>query len=498
MHPQHQQQQRSSFYRANRPGNLNIVEINESLNQVQIQHSPLINTAQQQQQVQQQQQQMLMPPSSPYMNQNYSMTKVHQSPLLGPPLLPPPSNQSTYNMTMSAPNQQSNYIPPPISPAAHFNQKLQQQLQPSSPSYIVPTSTPNATKPVNNFQPPYSPSYSAPNSQTPGHQHIYNTNTNASAKAYEQQTYTPNYSPIQSSANLINKQTQFFNFDLPNISSNNTNSTTSNNNGVQSTIPQSPRVLNTTNSTSTNIYSVQQNKLASNSTNLNQGQTNAVVTNTGASVMNSNRYTNGTYSNPSNFASNTSGTTNSNIYQFQHNYHKMPSTPQSAIPITNTNNHLFTHTNHHSLSVPNSPLINNNNMNNTNASMFQFNLPAQQNLQASLQQDTTPSVLKFRDNDSFDKQPQQQQDKLDASYEDADVDEVEGEEEDDEDDDETTNQMIEETKSKQYGENEIEMVEQVLNDMMQKEESIKDNISSNSVDSTNCEINNASKTETYK
>ena len=90
---------------------------------------------------------------------------------------------------------------------------------------------------------------------------------------------------------------------------------------------------------------------------------------------------NGNYHHQSNFVN------NGNVYQFQNNYHKMPSTPQSAIPMSTNTNNLYVTNHNHSLSVPNSPLVNNNN----NNSIFQFNMSIQQSLQ-----DTTPSVLKTR------------------------------------------------------------------------------------------------------
>jgi len=506
-HSQHQQQ-RSSFFRANRPGNLNIVEVNESMNQVQqIQQSPLINSQHQQQQ------QLLMPPSSPYMNQNYMTNQnkiINQSPL-GPPLLPPPhtptqSTSYSNHITVSTPNQQQSqqnkYNMPSISPVPHH---LIQQ-QPSSPSYIVQTNN-------NNYQPQYSPSYTtsttnnnninSSNSQS-SNLHLYNNNS----QSYDQQqTYTPNYSPCQSSANIVNKQSQYFNFDLSNInniSSNNnstaptatstTTTTTINNNSNSNSmsVPQSPRLFNANNNNNSinNMYSgtsITSNNL-SQGTRYSQQQYNTTTTNTN---KNSN---NGTVSSVNNGVA---GVIGSQLYQFQHNYHKMPSTPQSAIPISSNNNQMFNYSNHHSLSVPNSPIISNNNNMNQN-SMFHFNnVPAQQHMQSSLLQDSTPSVLKFK----ADEEPQfntayQNEKMLNTSYEfETNIDENDTDqvvhEDDDEEDDEINGDTIEDVnaiKEKTYGENEIEMVEQVLN-AIQKEESIKDTLSSNSVDSAtgNCE-----------
>jgi hypothetical protein len=448
MHQQQDQQQRSTFYRANRPGNLNIIDINE--NQLQIQHSPLI---QQHQQLQQQQQMLMPPSSSPYLNQNY---KVHQS-----PLAPPPIPYSSNHMLTSTPNQQSNYVPqslaPPISPAAiNSNNNANNTHYPTSPSYnIVNKQQQKYQQQQQQQQPQYSPSYTT-----------NNTNNTNPQTPYAAASYTPNYSPCQSSANIVNKQTQYFNFDASNINNNN------NNNNIQSIPQQSPRLFNSNsnnNTNSTNITSANNNG----STNLyhqsNQGTTSRYT-------QQQQKLQNGNYHHQSNFGN------NGNVYQFQNNYHKMPSTPQSAIPMSSTStNNLYVNHNH-SLSVPNSPLVNNNNSNNNSNSIFQFNMSIQQSLQ-----DTTPSVLKTRQYIENQQQQQQQQEKiLNTSYE------FETNEPNDQHC-EVTDEIGEtaEIKTNTYGENEIEMVEQVLNDMMQKEEIIKvTSVESNSIDATNCEINN--------
>ena len=148
---------------------------------------------------------MLMPPSSsPYLNQNY---KIHQS-----PLAPPPIPYSSNHMLTSTPNQQSNYVPqslaPPISPAAinsNNNNNTNSTHYPTSPSYNIVNKQQQKYQQQQQQQPQYSPSYTTNNTN--------NTNPQTPYAA----SYTPNYSPCQSSANIVNKQTQCFNFDASNI-----------------------------------------------------------------------------------------------------------------------------------------------------------------------------------------------------------------------------------------------------------------------------------------
>ena len=245
-----QQQQRSSFYRANRPGNLNIVETNEPpANQLlSIQHqqsvqSPLIN-----------QTQSMVPPSPSHINQNYQINKIHPG---------TPSNysnqmkliQSNNNYSNSTSSLNNNQIMSP-----HYNQHQsiqsphimiqQQQNPPASPSYMNQTN-----QQINSFQTShqYSPTYPNNNiiqSNTGNMLKPPNTPQQVTSHQYlatnsydQQQSFTPKYSPCPSSAHINNKQAHYFNFDFPNI--NNMSGANGNNNNMASNqIPQSPSYKN--------------------------------------------------------------------------------------------------------------------------------------------------------------------------------------------------------------------------------------------------------------
>ncbi len=161
---QHPQQQRS-FYRAKRPGNLNISCIDGSAVQLSVPFNNSQPSLQQQQQ--HQHAQPIQSPSHYLPGQTTSQQAFPQS----------PHPRSAYTN-----NNLSNYSYSP-----HIQQQVQQQTNPAvSPSYHA----------YQGHQYPKQSTYS----------NGYDTG----------QSYTPTYSPIASSAHIVNKQAPFFTFDVNN------------------------------------------------------------------------------------------------------------------------------------------------------------------------------------------------------------------------------------------------------------------------------------------
>ena len=194
---QHQHDQQRSFYRANRPGNLNISNINENTSIPSYdQSSAYIG----------QQNLSTVPQNSPYMTQtSYVQNKIINSPL-------PPPLQSPYTTS----NQISNIQSQSISNGTNYT-----NYPIASPSYNSMT---RPSKSV--YQTPNHQQYTQSTSQKP-HQFMPSSNYENQAS----QSFTPSYSPCPSSAQIINKQSHYFTFDL----NNNNESLSSNNNNVAPT-----------------------------------------------------------------------------------------------------------------------------------------------------------------------------------------------------------------------------------------------------------------------
>lgn len=239
--------QRNSFFRANRPGNLNI--INDVTRDSTIQQQQQLPTYNQQ------------PLSASYSNSAYN-------------------NQANYSTA-----QQTNLNSP------HYIQ--QSQISPSYSSYTGP------------YQ---------------------------SSKINCEQSFTPKYSPGPSSAHIANNQ-NYFNFDAPAKPSN-------------TQIPQSPGPVQIQN---------KYNQLPSSPHLSNQAKNLPLPVSTGFSSQNQ-RY-------------------QTNYQSFSNSYQNPPHTPVSAIPYQSYNSIQSQHLNH-SLSVPNSPIhtYNQNHHSIQNQhSVFQFN-----------------------------------------------------------------------------------------------------------------------------
>ncbi|RNA30737.1 zinc finger protein 541-like [Brachionus plicatilis] len=347
---QQQQQQRNSFYRANRPGNLNIVNDVTSESSIQ----------------QQQQQQQLQ----------------------------------TYNQQSLSGGYSNSYNNP-------GNYSSTQQTNLNSPHYIQQVS----------------PSYSA-----------YQGQYQSSKLSYEQ-SFTPKYSPGPSSAHILTKQ-NYFNFDVPAKSSN-------------TQIPQSPapaQIQNKYNPVPSSPHLTNQSKNAS----------------TAAFSTQNPRY-------------------QANYAPFSGSFQKPPHTPVSAIPYQSYSAIQSQHLSH-SLSVPNSPIhpykANHNHSIQNQHSVFQFSALNNPGLastngatgtatgasasclngQAALSNysnfysntTTDTNLIDFNgvdvasNLDSFKPSSQNQSD--------------------------TSNNLM---NASTFSENDVDMVQEVINNMIQKEESIK-------------------------
>ena len=208
---QQQHDQQRSFYRANRPGNLNISNINENTSIPSYEQSPAYIGQQNLSAVQQ---------NSPYMTQtSYVQNKIINSPL-------PPSLQSPYTTS----NQLSNIQSQSMSNGSNYT-----NYPIASPSY---NSMSRPSKSV--YQTPNHQQYTQSTSKKPPHQFMPSSNYDNQAS----QSFTPSYSPCPSSAQIINKQSHYFTFDLNNntesLSSNNNNAPPTDTIGMSSQVSQSP------------------------------------------------------------------------------------------------------------------------------------------------------------------------------------------------------------------------------------------------------------------
>jgi hypothetical protein len=212
---QQQQQQRAaanhSFYRANRPGNLNILDMSDNSSMPCIMSANAILTTNHSSYMSADYNQREQPCSAGYMTaqqQHFQAPQIIQQGVMNNPvkqqqqqqhMVPmSPSYNTTNNgiQTSTAVMQNANdgfqhprpvSLPPPQSPA----------LQPFSPSYKASAAAANAA-----------PQFSHPSTPV------------AASNTYDQQqSYTPKYSPSYSmtSAHIVNKQAQYFNFDTSNI-----------------------------------------------------------------------------------------------------------------------------------------------------------------------------------------------------------------------------------------------------------------------------------------
>ena len=377
---QQQQNSRSTFYRANRPGNLNlvdesIIENTASQNVNYLSASPA--SGPNQFSLQNQQQFNNNNNNNSNNNANFSMQPQNhsQNPLQIPYKL---HSQSSYLPSQNVVSSPQPYM---TSNSVQSPRLTQQQQQPSmvplSPSYNnYPTSyTPNRTihttnnnnnviphnnvsaTPTNN--PLTSPFINPPPPPPPLQYGTVNTNTNT----YDQ-SYTPKYSPCLTSAHVINNSKTYFNFDLPHINNQaNSNSNSNSNNSNSNNVPQSPTHYNKIN---------------------NQSQGSQIISQQQTMPIIQNNYQHFS-ANISNNNSAAMSSLNNNQKNFSHNYQKMPHTPLTAVPF-NTNHHQ--NDIHHSLSVPSSPYNFNQQQ-----SVFQFNTTMIKNQLLSIQDDSTPNNI---------------------------------------------------------------------------------------------------------
>ncbi len=195
-----QQQQQRSFYRAKRPGNLNIscTEGEASTGQISNHFINPLTSLQQHQHIQP------IQSTSQYMpNQNTSQQAYPQS----------PHPCSAYTNTN------------------HSNYSYSPHIQPQTNSAV-------------------SPSYHPYQDQTGGNQ--YSKQVSYSNGYDPGQSYSPNYSPVASSAHIVNKQAHYFTFDVNNNNISNNDLTNGNitnvNNPTTPGIQYSSNINGTTNS----------------------------------------------------------------------------------------------------------------------------------------------------------------------------------------------------------------------------------------------------------
>ena len=380
---QQQQQQRSTFYRANRPGNLMIVDesIIENITptvQDQAYLSASSSTTPSQFSLQQQQQQQFTNPVNTN-NATYSMP-VQQTQM--PYKMHTTNNNQAYLQTqsVSSPQPYMNTNTAQSPRMVPHQQQQQHNIVPNSPSYAsYPSSyTPNRTinaqsnnnNNTNNPSPFINPPPPPPPLPTPLQYNTPVISTTPSAvppnTAYE--SFTPKYSPCLTSAHMVSNSKTYFNFDLPNLNSMSC---------VNGNVPQSP---------------TQQ----SNYIKMNQSSSQMrPMTQNNYQMFNSN-----TNNNNNNNVSSTNNTNGGNQSNYTLNYQKMPHTPLTAVPF-NTHHHQNNDINSlsHSLSVPSSPY--NFNQQNNQQPAFQFNTAMIKTQLQSIQEDSTPSVVRFSNNISI-------------------------------------------------------------------------------------------------
>lgn len=437
-HQQQQQQQRSSFYRANRPGNLNIIDINDSPVAL---NSSLLNHQQQQ------------------TSAGYST-----------------NNQSTFSNNQQANSYNSNNTNNLNSP--YVQTQLQQQN-------------------------PISPSYHRNSYQTPTQPPQYNNNNNTAQQ--QQQSYTPKYSPCPSSAHILSKQ-NYFNFDVPSAPAVQANSAipqSPNPQQAQYTVPNSPHLSN-------------QTKKLSISTN---------YTNRTNQILNYNNQQQQQQQSYQSFSNQQQQQTSS--------YQKIPLTPASALPfqsyqtqLQQSSAHHHSHHANHSLSVPNSPYLHHHHpqqqqqtyhqQQQQQHSVFQFNPnqnqqqqpPQTPTYQSSFYQPSTPTVnpVPAPPQDSSSTRSVLNNESFEFNtVDDVPLTSVTNSNPNDLDSnlDPSNNQQnssgVDDTglvTTNTYGENDVDMVQEVINDMIQKEEINNIKLSPNYLTMNPESVSSASSTST--
>jgi hypothetical protein len=413
---QQQQQQRSTFFRANRPGNLMILDesiIENTTHTTQEQtylsaSSTASSTAPNQFNLQQQQQQF----TNPTTPNNVSYTIPVQQTQMSYKLHTSNSNQ-TYlqSQSVSSPqpymNNNSNLnngnSVTAQSPRMVPQQPQQLNIVPSSPSTYTtypssytPNRTINATSNNNNattnnnnnnnnplsspfINPPPPPPPPPPPLQPLQYNTVVNTPTTAPT-AVPSTIAPPNsayesYTPCITSAHLVNNNSSktYFNFDLSQV------------NGLTSSSAQVPH--------SPNYVKMNQGVGGGGgSSQMSQPQARQMMTQNSYQMFNNNNNTS---------TNNANGENQSNCNS---NYQKMPHTPLTAVPY---NMHHHRHQNNdmhslnHSLSVPSSPYNFNQYHNQQQQPVFQFNTAMIKSQLQSIQEDSTPSVVRFSNNISI-------------------------------------------------------------------------------------------------
>lgn len=241
MQQQHHQQQQSqigrAFYRANRPGNLNISNINSD--------DPLSGGNPYATHIDQfmANNNSSLPLQSPshYMNQQQSQQQQQQTPsyqrpdsskpLPSPYLNHQPQQQPT---TPAYANFSSQTV---SSPHYSTHNHTQNGVVASSPSYLAANTTVynNNNNNSTNNNGHQTPSHSQNQYRKHPPSAHYQMPASASYDTTAAQSYTPNYSPCPSSAQIVNKQPHYFTFDI----NQNLSGTTTNTNSTGN-IPNSP------------------------------------------------------------------------------------------------------------------------------------------------------------------------------------------------------------------------------------------------------------------
>ena len=380
MQPQQPNQPRPSFFRANRPGNLNIIDVDESFIEQSNSTSLINNNIQNNSHA---------PSSAHYPINNNQPTE--QSYNLQSPLTITTTFNSNQNYVTSSQNS-PHYTQHQVINSPHIKNLSKQQTNPMSPSYTnFSSANPQHISTAQNHQ-QYSPSYSTPTANA--NPQTSNTNYNIAAASpftKQQQTagilaplkqpiqyqtpnydqsFTPTYSPCPSSAHIVNNSNNYFNFDIPHINNITNNSTTT----TSHAIPQSPSHLNY-NSSNVNKIKQQQQQYSI---------PNPVISHPKPIQM-PQSYSQQQQQQIQQF--------HNNQNQFNSNFQKLPHTPLTAVPFHHNNNLQSNQHQNHSLSVPSSPLTHNNH------SVFQFNATVANQLQ-SIAHDSTPTcAINYKNNE---------------------------------------------------------------------------------------------------
>lgn len=274
MQQQHQQSQIGrAFYRANRPGNLIISNINS--NDPSSGGNPYATHIDQFMTTNNNSNLPLQSPSH-YMNQQQSQqqqTPSYQRPDSSKPLPSPYLNHHQQQQQPTTPAY-TNYSSQTVSsPHYSTHNHTQNGVVASSPSYLATNTimyNNNSTK-NNGHQ---TPSHNQNQYQKHPPSAQYQMPVSASYDTTAAQSYTPNYSPCPSSAQIVNKQPHYFTFDInQNLSA---TTTTTNSTG---NIPNSPHhVIHPSQNKTSSRHPVASNGANSQKTNLHsQGKENHIV-----------------------------------------------------------------------------------------------------------------------------------------------------------------------------------------------------------------------------